>query len=184
MLVSLLSLVVAAPAQWPAHLPLRATPPQVAVSTRRIGDAEILGTIGTFDANGAEAAKLASTKAQSQEVRDYAKAILIDHQHSQESGLRLAKQLRIAPVLPGDSSITRDHKAEMDQLNLISATEFDKAFVQYMVADHKMMVNRIDTSLLPAASNAQLKTFMRNLRPSFMMHETQGQAWLDKQVKK
>ena len=72
----------------------------------------------------------------------------------------------------------------MDQLNLISAAEFDKAFVQYMVADHKMMVNRIDTSLLPAASNAQLKTFMRNLRPSLTMHETQGQAWLDKQVKK
>jgi putative membrane protein len=180
MFVSLLTLVVAAPAQWPAHLPMRPAP-RVAVSAKRIGDAEILGTIGTFDANGSEAAKLASTKAQSAEVRDYAKALLADHQHSQQSGLRLAKVLRIAPVLPSDSSITRDHKAEMDQLNLISAAEFDKAFMQYMVADHKMMVNRIDTSLLPATSNAQLRSFMQSLRPSLTMHETKGQEWLDKQ---
>jgi putative membrane protein len=184
MLVSLLTLVVAAPAQWPAHLPVRPARPVAAVSVKRISDAEILGTIGTFDANGSEAAKLASTKAQSQEVRDYAKALLADHQRSQQSGLRLAKMLRTAPVLPGDSSITRDHKAEMDQLNLISAAEFDKAFVQYMVADHKMMVNKLDTSLLPAASNAQIKSFLRSLRPSLAMHETTGQAWLDKQAKK
>jgi putative membrane protein len=158
--------------------------PPVSVTVKKTGDAEILGTIGTFDANGSEAAKLASTKAQSQEVRDYAKEILADHQHSQQSGLRLAKVLRIAPLLPSDSSITRDHKAEMDQLNLISAAEFDKAFVQYMVADHKMMVNRINTALLPATSNAQLKTFIQGLRPSLTLHETKGEAWLDKQAKK
>jgi predicted outer membrane protein len=180
MRVSLLLLLLIAPGGSPPHSRphpgLRAT-----MMARRIGDAEILGTIGTFDANGSEAAKLGSTKAHTQEVRAYAKMLLADHQRSQQTGLRLAKLLRIAPVLPSDSSITRAHKAEMDQLNLISAAEFDKAFVQYMVVDHKMMIARIDSVLLPAAAHAQLKTFMRNLRPSLAMHEAKGQEWLDKQ---
>ena len=184
MLTSLLTLFVAAPAQWPAHLPMRPAP-RVAVSAKRISDAEILGTIGTFDANSSEAAKLASTKAQSQEVRDYAKALLADHQHSQQSGLRLAKQLRIAPVLPSDSSITRDHKAEMDQLNLISAAEFDKAFVQSMVADHKMMVNKIDTSLAAGHVKCAAEDLPAGACvPRSRCTKRPGQAWLDKQVGK
>ena len=128
-----------------------------------------------------EAAKLATTKAKSQEVRDFAKMLLVDHQRSQQAGLRLAKLLRIAPILPTDSSIARNHKQEMDQLNLISASAFDKAFVQYMVADHKMILNKIAAVLLPAASHPQLKQFIRSLQPTLTMHETKGQDWLDKQ---
>lgn len=179
MLVCLLTLVSAAPLQWPLHVPTH--PTQHVAVTRRIGDAEILGTIGTFDANVTEAAKLGSTKAQSNEVRDYTKSLLADHQRSQQAGLRLAKLLRIAPVLPSDSSIARTHKQEMDQLNLISAAEFDKAFMQYMVADHLMIINSIDNVLLGAASHPEVKAFIRSLRPSVALHEANGQAWLDKQ---
>lgn len=175
MLVSLLAILIAAPHPRP-H-----TGPSIPTIARRIGDAEILGTLGTADANEIEAAKLASTKAHSQEVRAYANMLLRDHQGSLKLGLSLAKRLRIAPTLPSDSSITRAHKQEMDQLNLISAAEFDKAFVQYMVADHKMIINRVNTVLLPAASHAELKAFIRQLRPTMAMHEAKGQAWLNKQ---
>ena len=147
----------------------------------RIGDAEILGTIGSFDANEGEAAKLGTTKAQLSDVKAYAKLLLTDHQRSQATVLRLSKQLHLAPILPSDSSITRAHKAEMDQLNLISAGEFDKAFMQNMVADHKMMLGKIDSILRPAATRVQIKSMLRTLRPLLAAHLAQGQAWLDKQ---
>jgi putative membrane protein len=180
MQIRLLAALLTAPLLAPLH-PDPNPGPSMPTSTRRIGDAEIIGTIGTVDANVIEAAKLATTKAKSQEVHDYAKMLLADHQRSQQAGLRLAKQLHIAPILPADSSITRNHKQEMDQLNLISASAFDKAFVQYMVADHKMILNKIDAVLLPAASHLQLKRFIRNLEPTLTRHEAKGQEWLDKQ---
>jgi putative membrane protein len=179
MVGSLLALIIAAPG---APLYPRPHPaPPVPVVARRISEAEILGTLGTADANEVEAAKLASSKAHSQEVRDYANMLLRDHQESQKLGLQLAKELRIAPTLPSDSAMARDHKQEMDQLNLISAAEFDKAFVQYMVADHKFVINKVDAVLLPGASHPQLKAFIRKLQPTLAMHEAKGQAWLDKQ---
>lgn len=147
----------------------------------QIGDAEILGTIGSFDANEGEAAKLGTTKAQAADVKDYAKLLLADHQRSQANILRLSKLLHLQPILPSDSSITRAHKAEMEQLNLMSAAEFDKAFMQSMVADHKMILGKIDSVLRPAATRVQVKTMLRNLRPVVAAHLARGQAWLDKQ---
>ncbi|MGH7523026.1 MAG: DUF4142 domain-containing protein [Gemmatimonadales bacterium] len=147
----------------------------------RIGDAEILGTIGSFDANEGEAAKLGTTKAQAADVKSYARLLLADHQRSQANILRLSKQLHMQPILPADSSITRAHKAEMDQLNLMSAAEFDKAFMQNMVADHKMMLGKIDSVLRPAATRVQVKRILRTLRPVIAAHLARGQAWLNKQ---
>ena len=152
--------------------------------THRIADAEIIGTLGTTDANISEAAKLAGSKAQAQDVRSFASLLLRDHQRSQQQGLALAKQLHVAPILPRDSAITRTHKQEMDQLNLISPAEFDRAFVQLVVADHKAALARIDSVLLPAARRAQLRAFIRRIRPIEAAHAAQGQAWIDKQKPK
>jgi putative membrane protein len=179
MLVGLLAVLIAVPGSS-LHPRAHLAPPLPAVA-RRIGDAEILGTLGTADANEVEAAKLASTKAHSQEVRDYANMLLRDHQQSLNLGLQLAKDLGIAPILPSDSAMARAHKQEMDQLNLISAAAFDKAFLQYMVADHKMVINKVNTVLLPGASHPELKAFIRKLQPTLAMHEAKGQALLDKQ---
>ena len=157
-----------------------APPVRPAPAARRIGDAEVIGTIGAADANIAEAAKLATTKAQSADVRNYAKLVFGDDQRSGHQGLALAKTLHIAPALPSDSAVPRAHKQEMDQLNLISAGEFDKAFMQYMVADHKLLVNTIDSVLLPAVARREVRAFVERARPVVMAHEAQAQAWLDK----
>lgn len=144
-----------------------------------ISDAQILGTLGAADANELEAAKLASTKATSKAVHDYASMLVRDHTQLQTMGLDLAKQLHITILLPPDTMMEVVHKQEMDQLNALSPSAFDKAFVQLMVADHKMVIAKVKTTLLPAARRPQLRAFMRRLQPTLVMHETKGQQWLD-----
>ena len=159
-------------------LPLRHQQP--AQVTAQMSDARILGILGAADADEIEAATLATKKASTGEVRSYATLLMRDHQQSLHQNTVLAKQLRLNRLLPADSTMTRAHKAEMDQLNLLSTGEFDKAFVQSMVADHQTIINQINSTLLAQATRAAVKAFIRRTRPVLESHLTKGQQWLDK----
>lgn len=151
-----------------------------ALVVRQTTDGMILGSLGTADANILEAAKLASTKAGTKEVRDYAAMLVRDHTISQRQGLALAKRYHITITLPTDTTIEVSHKQEMDQLNLLATAEFDKAFVQYMVADHLAIIKKVDSTLAPSARNAALRAFIHRLRPTLVAHRLAGQQWLAK----
>jgi putative membrane protein len=153
--------------------------PHLAAPVRQMSDAQILGTLGAADANELEAAKLAATKATNAAARAYAAMLVRDHSLSQKTGLDLAKRRHIIILLPPDTMMEITHKQEMDQLNALSPDAFDKAFVQFMVADHQALIARVAKALLPAARDPQLRAFIRRLQPTIRVHQLKGQQWLD-----
>jgi putative membrane protein len=171
--VRLIAALVAA-----ASLSARALP-HVHGTRAQITDAQILGTLGAADANELEAAKLASTKSTNAAARAYAALLVRDHTRSQQTGLALAKRLRITILMPPDTMMDVTHKQEMDQLNALSPDAFDKAFVQSMVTDHQAMIAKVAKTLLPGVRNAEIRAFIRRLQPTLKMHELKGQEWLD-----
>lgn len=79
-----------------------------------------------------QAAKIASKKGTSKEVKDMAKMIMTDHAKANEELKALAKKKNIA--VP--DSLNEEMKTKITNLQSTSGTEFDKAYADMMVNDH------------------------------------------------
>ena len=134
-----------------------------------------------MDANVIEAAKLATTKAASGDVRAYASTLVHDHQVSLARGDTLARQHGITHgCSPADSAMVRDHREGMLKLNLLSGDAFDTAFMRMMVSAHKAQIAKIDKSLIVMARQPEVKVFIRRQLPDLKAHEHTADKWLDK----
>jgi putative membrane protein len=147
-----------------------------ALATIRIGDAEIFGTLDALSAGEIEAARLASSKGSTREVRDYAAMLVRDHQAARKAGSDLAQHLGITPAAPTDNSLATAHAAEMARLSQVSGAAFDKAFVQAMADDHRSAIDKVTGTLVPAAQNAKLKAWMQQMVPTLQSHLTAAEA--------
>lgn len=82
-------------------------------------------------------AQLAESNASSSEVKSFAKAIIADHNKTNEELTRLAMNKGI--TLP--ASLSDKCQKKYDDIAGKSGREFDKAFAEYMVKDHKDAVD-------------------------------------------
>jgi putative membrane protein len=140
------------------------------------GDAVVLGTVGTQDANEIEAAKLAMEKAKNRDVKAFAKMLVHDHQQSLTNGTNLAKQLQLMRLLPTDSVLTSIHTQRMAKLNVLSGSAFDKAFMQFEVDGHQAALTR--DSALAVAGSPQVQPFVWQHLPMHVMHKETAVKWL------
>ncbi|HEY9514624.1 MAG TPA: DUF4142 domain-containing protein, partial [Gemmatimonadaceae bacterium] len=62
------------------------------------------------------------------------------------------------------------HKAAMESLQKLSGAEFDRAFLQHEVAFHKSVLDAINSTLLPAIQNEELKALVVKVGPAFQAH--------------
>jgi putative membrane protein len=175
MLVGMLALIMAA--QTTTVGPALSPAPHT-TAVPRTGDATVLGAVGATDANDIEITKLAVTKASSGDVKSYATTLLHEHQQSLTTGTNLAKRLRITRLLPADSAMARAQVQEMVALNNVSGAAFDKAFMQFIVDDHKAAIVQVNGTLMPLATSADVKAFLRQSLPVLRRHEQLGEAWL------
>jgi predicted outer membrane protein len=66
----------------------------------------------------------------------------------------------------------------MAKLNVLSGTAFDRAFVQFIVDDHKAAITLLNGTLLAQAKQLQVKTFIRQRVPILRSHQLMGEKWL------
>ena len=52
----------------------------------------------------------------------------------------------------------------------LSGAAFDKAYIDYEVVYHQQVLDAIDKTLVPSASNAELKALIVKVRPAFVAH--------------
>jgi putative membrane protein len=164
-------------AQVPTMGPKAGPTPKPAV-VKHSDDGAVLGAVGARDANLIEVAKLATTKASGASAKSLAASVLRAHQLSLTAGTNLAKQLGITRLLPADSVMARGQVEVMAKLNGLSGAEFDQAFVQFIVADHKAAITILKGSLLAQATRPQVKSFVRQRLPTLKAHESAGEKWL------
>jgi putative membrane protein len=69
----------------------------------------------------------------------------------------------------------------MASLRAKDGVEFDRAFLQHEVAFHQAVINAIQTTLLPAIQNAELKALVVKVAPAFQAHMLAAQQ-LEKQL--
>src|SRR5262245_1755711 len=84
-----------------------------------------------------ELGKLASEKAQSEQVKQFGKRMADDHGKANDELKSLAQQKNI--TLP--TELDAKHQAEQDKLSKLSGAQFDSAYMQEMVQGHRNVVN-------------------------------------------
>ena len=109
--------------------------------------------------------KLAEEKSNNVKVKDFGKMMVTDHSKVNDELKALAKKLNI--TLP--DSIASDESKTRDDLAKKSGADFDKAYVQDMVDDHKKDIKAFEDAA-KNCKDSDLKAFATKTLPTLKMH--------------
>ena len=131
--------------------------------------AHIAYTAGEIDI---KAAQLALKKSKNKEVRAFADDMLRDHKAVNEKALALVKKLKVTPEDNATSkALSKQGDAKRAELGKLSGAGFDKAYADNEVVYHKTVDDALRTSLIPSATNGELKDLLSTGLKIFEGHE-------------
>jgi putative membrane protein len=131
--------------------------------------AHIAYTAGVIDV---AAAKQALAKTSNKEIKSFAEDMVRDHEAVNKQALDLVKKLNVTPE-DNDTSKTlnKNAAAKLAELDKLKGADFDKAYVANEVAYHKAVDGALETTLIPSANNAELKSLLQTGLKIFQGHE-------------
>jgi putative membrane protein len=131
--------------------------------------AHIAYTAGQIDIKAAE---LALQKSKNREVRDFAENMVRDHKAVNDQALALLKKLKVTPQ-DNDTSkaLLKQANAKRAELKRLTGATFDRAYAENEVAYHKTVNNALETTLIPDATNPELKELLTTGLKIFQGHE-------------
>ena len=136
-----------------------------------INDAQIAHIVVTANQVDVDAGKLAQKMASNAEVKKFGAQMVADHEGVNKQAVALATKLKVTPQ---DNDTSKGLKAGGDKnvahLKTLSGAAFDKAYVDQEVAYHQAVLDAIDKTLIPGASNAELKALIVKVRPAIAAH--------------
>lgn len=135
-------------------------------------DAQIAHIAYTAGAIDIKAAQLALEKSHNKSVRAFAQDMLRDHKAVNAQALALVKKLKVTPQ-DNDTSkaLVAQANAKRAELAKLRGPAFDKAYAENEVAYHKAVDSALETTLIPSASNAELKDLLTTGLKIFQGHE-------------
>jgi putative membrane protein len=130
--------------------------------------AHIAYTAGVIDVT---AAKQAIKKSKNKAVVSFAKDMVRDHEAVNKQALALVKKLKVTPE-DNDTSrtLTKQAAAKQAELAKLKGAAYDKAYAANEVAYHKAVIGALETQLIPASSNAELKGLLETGVKIFQGH--------------
>jgi putative membrane protein len=131
--------------------------------------AHIAYTAGVLDIT---AAKQAISKSKSKDVVAFANDMVRDHEAVNKQALDLVKKLNVAPE-DNDTSKSLSKAAAEKQVELakLSGAAYDKAYVANEIAYHKTVNGALETTLIPSATNPELKSLLQTGLKIFQGHQ-------------
>ena len=134
-------------------------------------DPQIAAIVVTANQVDIDAGKLAKSKAGSNAVKEFAELMIKDHGAVNQSATELVQKLHVNPESSATSrSLQKDGDQNLATLQGLSGKAFDRAYVDHEVAYHQAVLDAVDKTLIPSASNAQLKALLVKVRPAFVAH--------------
>jgi putative membrane protein len=156
---------------------------QAATASPKLDDPTIVAIFDNANTWDIETGGLGAKKGTTKEIRDFGAQLVRDHTTVRQQGRDLAKKLGVTvPALPKDFQMKKDHDAAMKKLEGLTGKAFDKAFLQHEVDYHKAVIDAVNTTLMPALKNQEVKDLVTKVAPAFKAHEDMAQNLLDKQT--
>jgi putative membrane protein len=140
-------------------------------SAQAIDDAQIAHIVVTANQVDIDAGKLAASTATSPEVKKFGQQMVTDHTGVNKQAVDLATKLKVTPAdNPTSQSLKAGGDKNVANLKTLKGAAFDKAYVDHEVAYHQAVLDALDKTLIPGASNAELKALLVKVRPAFVAH--------------
>jgi putative membrane protein len=138
---------------------------------KKLNDAQIAHIAYTADNIDIHAAQQALKKSKNKDVRAFAQDMVRDHTAVNDKALALVKKLKVTPednrTSQSLSKQAADKSAELAKLN---GAAFDKAYIDNEVAYHKTVDDALQNTLIPGASNSELKDLLTTGLKIFQGH--------------
>lgn len=135
------------------------------VSALSAEDKEFITKAGMAGLYEVKVGNLALQKAASADVKAFAQRMVTDHgtANAEVTRIATAKGVALAAELAGE------HQAAFDHLSMLTGAEFDKAYMQHMVADHEKDVAEFQKAST-SATDADVRTFAAQTLPVLQDH--------------
>jgi putative membrane protein len=131
--------------------------------------AHIAYTAGQIDI---AAAQLALEKSKNKDVRAFAADMERDHKAVNDKALALVKKLNVKPEdNPTSQQLSKQASDKRAELSKLNGAAFDKAYIDNEVAYHKTVNGALQNTLIPSASNQELKDLLTTGLKIFQGHE-------------
>ena len=141
------------------------------VSAQGVTDAQIASIILTANQVDIDAGKLATSLSTSDEVKAFARLMVTDHTGVNRAATDLAGKLNVTPQdNPTSQSLQADGDKNLAHLKTLTGAAFDKAYIDREVAYHQQVIDALDKTLIPGATNEELKALLVKVRPAFVAH--------------
>ena len=129
-------------------------------------DEKILKDIAQANIDEIEAAKLAQSKSQNDQVKSFAQQMIDDHTKGLNDTQQIAQQKGVTLPTEPDAK----HKAMAKKLEAMSGPAFDKAYMaQAGVADHKAVHSKLKSDI-KKAKDPDVKALAEKLEPIVAQH--------------
>jgi putative membrane protein len=142
-----------------------------------VDDASIAHIAVTANSIDADMGDLALEKSTNEEVRAFAQTMIRDHRGVNEQAVALATRLNLTPTDNDVSrSLTSDANTTKARLETLSGAEFDRAYMEREVTYHQAVLDALDNTLIPGATNAELRSLLETARGAVAAHLTHAQS--------
>lgn len=139
--------------------------------------ADIAYTAGQIDIEQAiDALKKTHNKA----VRSFAEEMIRDHLAVNNKVLMLCDKLNVT-MEDNDTSrnMYREARVKREELRALSGSAFDKAYAENEIAYHEAVDGALESTLIPAAQNAKLKSLLETGLKLFKEHKRHAERLVD-----
>jgi putative membrane protein len=145
--------------------------PVAGVSAQGVSDAQIASIVVTANQVDIDAGQFATSRATSDEVKTFARLMVTDHTGVNKAATDLAAKLKVTPEdNPTSRTLKADGEKSVAHLKTLKGAAFDKAYIDREVAYHQQVIDALDSTLIPGATNEELKALLVKVRPAFIAH--------------
>lgn len=135
--------------------------------------AHIAYTAGNIDI---AAAKQALARSHNKAVRSFASEMVRDHKAVNDKALALVKKLHVTPEAnPTSAGLSKQAATTLRRLSHLHGRTFDRAYAANEVAYHKTVNGALADTLIPSASNAELKSLLQTGLSLFREHQAHAE---------
>jgi putative membrane protein len=122
------------------------------------------------------AGKQALARSRNKAVRSFAAEMVRDHSAVNVKALALVKKLHVTPEAnPTSAALSKQASATLRRLSHLHGRRFDRAYVANEVAYHKTVNGALADTLIPSASNGELKSLLETGLTLFREHQAHAE---------
>lgn len=136
-----------------------------------LNDGQILQFTHFANAGEIAQAKLARTKTASAAVKKFAEMMITDHGEADKRGAAIAKTDKLTLTTSSESAdLKSDADRNTDVLRAREGLDFAKEYVDVQVKEHQAVLDALDKKLIPAATRADVKVYLKAVREKVAAH--------------